>query len=115
MKMPSSITDFTTFTDAQLFGKADSNYKVQGTKNLLYAGNANANTKISFSGLISDKDRIFTRLTNQPNNLAVNNVYDASDVNMNRFVRFVNLNNDKDFLIGVLGNSALNTKNQALP
>jgi hypothetical protein len=112
--VPSTV-DFTIFSDAQLFGKADSNYKVQAGKNLLYAGNANSNTRVSFSGLNSDKDRIFSKLGNQPNNLTVNNVYDASDVNMNRAVRFVNLNNDKDFLFGVLGNSALTTKNQALP
>jgi hypothetical protein len=115
MKLPIGITDFTTFTDAQLFGKADSNYKLQGTKNLLYAGNANSNTKVSFSGLNNDKDRIFSKLSNQPNNLTVSNVYDASDINMNRFVRFVNLNNDKDFLFGILGSSATNSKNQALP
>jgi hypothetical protein len=115
MKTPSAITDFTTFTDAELFGKADSNYKVQSTKNLLYAGNANFNNRISFSGLNSDKDRIFSALSNQPNNLTINNVYSASDVNMNRNVRYVNLNNDKDFLFGILGSSISNIKNQSLP
>ncbi len=115
MRTPLTITDFTTFTDAQIFGKADSNYKVIGLKNALYAGNANSNNRVSFIGLNSDKDKIFGTLGNVSSNTSVSNVYDPSDINMNRNVRYINLNSDKDFLFGILGNNSATVKNQALP
>ncbi len=115
MENPSTPIDFTTLSDPAIFGKADSNFKVIGTKNLLYAGNANSNNRVSYINLSNDKDRIFSTLSNQANNLSINNVYHASDINMNRNVRFINLGNDKDFLFSILGNSPSTIKYQTLP
>jgi hypothetical protein len=116
---PSAATliDLTSMTDAQLFGTVDVNYALNTTssKNIMYAGNANMNTRISAVNLNNDKDRILLALSNNASNLAVTNVYNVADLNMNRNVRAVNLNNDKDVLFKTLSNNANNIKNQALP
>ncbi len=112
------IIDFTTLTDAQLFGKADSNYFINKTsfKNVLWAGNASTNTRVSFSGGGNDKDKILSTLTNNPLNTTVTNVYHESDVNMNRNVRFTGGGNDKDFILNNALNSTISTiRNQTLP
>ena len=118
-KAAAPTMDFTTATDAQLFGTAAA-FTTGGGKTLMWGGNANFNGNVRFIGLANDKDYLL--LTAPSNGLGNNpsavlsNVYSPSDVNMNRNVRYIGLANDKDFmLINTLGSSAANVRNQTLP
>ena len=112
---PGGITDFTTMTDAQLFGTTAA-YTVSGGRVLLLGGNANSNTNTRFSGLNNDRDYLLiTTLGNNPAGV-ISNTYSPSDLNLNRTVRFSGLNNDRDFLlITVLGNNPATSRTQAIP
>ena len=115
-----NVIDTRTATGTQLFGTsaafATATHPVLGTVNLLWAGNANGNNQIRFSGLNNDRDfLLITTLNNNPASF-INNVYHTADVNMNRAVRFSGLNNDRDYLlINILGNNPATFKSQALP
>lgn len=116
---PSTTIDLTTASATLLMGTANTNYYNNGTKNLLYAGNANFNTNTRFNGFNNDKDYILTNstygLSSNPA-LVINNVYSPSDVNMNRKVSFNGLSNDKDFLLNiVLSLDISGFKTQTLP
>lgn len=110
--------DFSTATDAQLFGTTAA-YTTGGGKNLLWGGNANSNTTVRYIGLANDKDYLLlTAPNNGLGNVAnanLTNVYSPSDVNMNRGVRYIGLANDKDYLFNVLGGVASALKTQSLP
>jgi hypothetical protein len=112
---PGTTIDFSTMTDAQIFGTSAA-YTISGGKNLLWGGNANFNTNSRFNGLANDKDYLLiTVLGNNPATI-LSNVYSAGDVNMNRTARFNGLANDKDFiLINVLGSAPATIRTQALP
>jgi hypothetical protein len=112
---PGTTIDFSTMTDAQLFGTSAA-YTISGGRNLLWGGNANFNTNSRFNGLANDKDYLLiTVLGNNPATI-LSNVYSAGDVNMNRTARFNGLANDKDFiLINVLGSAPATIRTQALP
>lgn len=112
---PATTTDFTTMTDAQLFGTAAA-YTISGGVNLLWGGNANFNTNSRFNGIANDKDYLLiTALGNNPAGV-ISNTYHQADMNMNRTVRFNGIANDKDFLlITVLGNGPATVRTQALP
>jgi hypothetical protein len=112
---PSVTIDFTTMTDAQIFGTSAA-YTISGGRNLLWGGNANFNTNTRFNGLSNDKDYLLiTILGNNPAGI-LSNVYSAGDLNMNRTTRFNGLANDKDFLlINVLGSAPATIRTQALP
>jgi hypothetical protein len=112
---PVSITDFSTMTDAQIFGTSAA-FTTGGGKTLLWAGNANSNTNSRFNGLNNDKDYILTTALGGNGATVINNTYNASDLNMNRNARFNGLNNDKDFLLTtVLGGAGATVRTQALP
>ncbi len=113
-------TDFSTMTDAQIFGPSTA-FTTSAGKTLLWGGNANFNNNSKFNNLSNDKDYLL--LTPNPNGLngvaggaGLSNVYSPSDMNMNRAVKFNGLNNDKDFLLfTVLAGVAGSTKTQSLP
>lgn len=110
------LVDFTTATDANIFGPASAYAIALNGKNVLWGGNANINGNVRYNGAANDKDHIL--LTTLSNNVAlvINNVYDAADLNMNRNVRYNGAANDKDFiLLTVLGNNIAGIKLQALP
>lgn len=113
--VPGSVTDYTTMTDAQIFGTA-ANYTISGGRNLMWGGNANFNVNTRFNGLNNDKDFILINtLSNNPG-AVISNTYNAADVNLNRTVRFNGLANDKDFiLVTVLGSAPGTIRTQALP
>jgi len=118
-KGTAATLDMTTATDAQIFGTAAA-YGVAAGKNIMWGGNARANTVVNFINLNNDKDYILTQAPNNGlgNNAGstLSNVYSPSDLNMNRRVQYTNLGNDKDFLlINVLGLAANGTKTQQLP
>jgi hypothetical protein len=113
---PGAITDYTTMTDAQIFGTSAAFTVGAGSRNLLWGGNANSNANSRFNGLSNDKDYLL--VTTLGNNIAavISNTYSPSDMNMNRTVRFNGINNDKDFLlVSVLGNTIAAIRTQALP
>jgi hypothetical protein len=107
---PANTTvDFTTMTNAQIFGTAVA-YKVIGSVNTLWAGNSRHDAKVAFTGLNNDKDPINANLSTLG--------YYNTDVNMNGASLRTGLNNDKDFIfVQVLNNSILsaNQRTQALP
>jgi hypothetical protein len=112
---PVAQTDFTTFTDAQLFGTSAA-YTIAGGRNLLWGGNANANNNSRFNGLSNDKDYLLITILGNNGAAVLSNVYSAGDVNMNRNARFNGLSNDKDFiLITVLASNGATVRTQQLP
>lgn len=112
---PASATDFTTMTDAQIFGTAAA-YTTSAGKVLLWGGNANFNTNSRFNGLNNDKDYLLSNILGGNSGSVINNTYSAGDLNMNRNARFNGLNNDKDFLLStVLAGGSGTVRTQALP
>ena len=113
--IPGAVTDFTTMTDAQIFGTSAA-FTISGGKNLLWGGNANFNTTTRFNGLNNDKDYLLVTVLGNNPAAVISNTYNPADINMNRVVRFNGLSNDKDYLlITVLGNNAAGIKTQSLP
>lgn len=112
---PGTTTDFSTMTDAQIFGTSAA-FTTSGGKTLLWGGNANSNTNSRFNGLNNDKDYILTTVLGGNGAGVITNTYSAGDVNMNRNARFNGLNNDKDFILTtVLGGAGAVVRTQALP
>jgi YXYXY domain-containing protein len=85
-------------------------------KNVLWAGNANMNHVVRFSGIQNDKDYILLSTLQSNPDLVLPNVYSPSDVNMDGRVIFNGLSNDKDFIFTtVLQRSAIQVRTQSLP
>lgn len=114
------LVDLRTASDAELFGTnaayTTAAHPSLGTVNLMWAGNANMNTSVRYTGGGNDKDYLLvTTLGNNQFNF-LSNVYHVADVNLNKSVRYTGGANDKDvILITVLGNSQFNFRNQAIP
>ena len=112
---PGSPTDFSTMTDAQIFGTSSA-FTTSAGRNLLWGGNANFNTTSRFNGLNNDKDYLLITALGSNPAAVISNTYSSADINMNRNVRFNGLNNDKDFLlITILGSVPASVRTQALP
>lgn len=106
-KTPLTTVDFTTMTDAQIFGPSTS-FKKIGSVNMLWGGNARIDSRVSFTGLNNDKDQINANLTTP--------AYRLNDVNLNVSSTRTGLNNDKDFiLINVLNTVGTASVLQSLP
>lgn len=116
----SSIFDFTTTSDAQMFGAATAyttaSHPTNGSVNLLWGGNSNSNINTRYTGLQNDKDYILVTTLSNSSSTVLLNVYSPADINMNRNVRFNGLANDKDFLyISVLGSNTTTQRIQSIP
>jgi len=112
---PGGVTDFTTMTDAQIFGTSAA-YTVSGGRVLLWGGNANFNTNSRFNGISNDKDYLLTTILGGNGAAVISNTYSAGDLNMNRNARFNGIANDKDFLLTtVLAGAGAAVRTQALP
>lgn len=112
---PGGITDFSTMTDAQIFGTSAA-YTTSAGQNLLWGGNANSNTNTRFNGISNDKDFILVTTLGGNGAAVISNTYNAADLNMNRNVRFNGIANDKDFILTtVLGGAGGTVRNQQLP
>ena len=84
----SNTFDFTTASDNQIFGTSTAYARITNTANTtvnaLWAGNANFNNNIRYTGLQNDKDFILINtLSNIPTRL-LSNVYHPADLNMDR-------------------------------
>ena len=107
--------NFTTATDAQIFGTSNA-YNVTNGRNLMWGGNANSNANVRYTGLANDKDAILLNALGNNPTTVLSNVYHPADLNMNRVVRYTALGNDKDFLyINVLASTPTNVRTQAIP
>lgn len=112
LNLASSTYDFSTASDAALFGTLGAAFTSSGGVNLMWAGNANQNTNVRYSGIGNDKDVLLADF-----NLSGTTAnYYRSDLNMNRGIRYSGIGNDKDYLLStVLGSSTANQRTQALP
>ena len=107
----SNLLDLTTASDLQIFGSS-ATYNITAGKNLLWAGNANHNANIRYTGIQNDKDVILADLAGAASLTG----YYRSDINLNRTLRYTGIQNDKDFLLAtVLASSTSTTRTQELP
>lgn len=107
--------DFTTATDAQIFGTSAA-YKVTNGLNMMWGGNANANTNVRYSGPSNDNGYLLGTILGGSTTNVINNVYSIGDLNFNRNVRYSGPSNDSGFLLGtVLGGSTTLVITQQIP
>ncbi len=97
----SNTFDFTTATDAMLFGDTAAFTTMNG-KTLLRGGNANSNVNVRFNGPANDRDAIFGYLGGDETGF-ITDVYAPQDINMDGAVRYNGPGNDRDFLLLLLG------------
>lgn len=114
------VTDFSTATDAQLFGTTTPTNIAFATsadgRVLLWGGNGNQNGNTRYTGGSNDKDVLLLTTLGGNTSTIISNTYSRSDYNMNKTVRFTGGANDKDFLlINVLSSNTNQIRNQALP
>jgi hypothetical protein len=95
--------DFTTMADSAMFAfnKYDTLQQVKWYgKKALYAGNANQDNKVKYSGTSNDVSAISNDILNNPNNVAGSlnflncNGYYLGDINMDGKVLYLGLNSD---------------------
>ncbi len=114
-KSTAAFLDLTTASDAQIFGPSTA-YTTSGSKNLMWAGNANFNTRVNFLGLGNDKDYILVNAMSNNAGTPIKDVYSSADLNMNRNVSYIGLGNDKDVvLVNALSNVSTVQRTQNLP
>lgn len=125
-QIPPAKVDFTTMTDAQLFGTTAA-YTTSGGVNLLWGGNISGNGFVRYQGTNGPgatnlSDRV-TLLNDLGSELAVLSGYNRGDITMNGFTRYQGTNgpgtfnvSDRAFLLAtILGGVELDIKQQALP
>lgn len=117
MLPPSNIQfDFTSMTDADLFGNTNAYVTSTDGFVLLRAGNANSNSNIRYSGPSNDNAYLLSTILGGVSTLILNNVYSAGDLNMNRNVRYSGPGNDNAFLLStVLGGTTTLLISQQIP
>lgn len=93
--------DYTTATDATLFGTAAAFATING-KVCLIGGNANSNNRVTYNGQANDRDAILSYLGQNEIGF-IQNVYTPADVNMDGIVKYNGVANDKDHLLQMLG------------
>lgn len=96
-----NLFDFTTATDATLYGDATAFTTINGTT-VMHGGNANSNGSTRFNGSANDRDAILFYLGGNEG-ATIFNVYRPEDVNMDGVVRFNGSGNDRDALLFNLG------------
>ncbi len=107
VKSTTPLIDFTTATDAQLFGTASAfGRDIGNTVNVLWPGDADGTKKIKYAGSGNDPSTVFTQMANfqLPSapaynyNLAIG--YFSGDVNMDRKVKYAGSGNDPSVILG---------------
>ncbi|PSK95003.1 hypothetical protein [Taibaiella chishuiensis] len=92
--------DFSTATDATLYGTSDAYTTVNG-KVCLIAGNANGNGNVRYNSTANDRDAILNYLGFNEIGFIMG-VYTPADVNLDGNVRYNGAANDRDFLLEML-------------
>ncbi len=77
----------------------------------LWAGDANGNGTVSYTGGTHDRDAILLALSFNPNN-SLTNVYNKADVNMNGTVSYTGGTHDRDAILLFLGFNPNSSKKQ---
>ena len=77
----------------------------------LWAGDANGNGTVSYTGGTHDRDAILLALSFNPNN-SLTNVYNRADVNMNGTVSYTGGTHDRDAILLYLGFNPNSSKKQ---
>ena len=112
------LSDVTTLVDLSVpstttFGTAAT--KAIGGRNVLWAGNANFNSQISYTGSNNDRDPILQQIGGTiPTNTTTG--YQGTDVNMDGTVKYTGGTNDRDIILQNIGGVIpTNTRAQQLP
>lgn len=112
---PPSVTNFTTMTDAQIFGTSAA-YTTSGGLVLLWGGNASSNSASNYSALGNDRLYLLNTVLGGNTAGSISNTYSPGDMNMNRTANYSALGNDRLFLLNtVLGGNTSGSRTQALP
>ena len=113
-KSTAILLDLTTATDAQIYGPATA-FTTAGGKNLMWAGNANFNTNVKYTGPGNDKDYLLSNVLGSNATTSITG-YNQGDLNFNRIVKYTGPGNDKDYLLSnVLNSSATTARTESLP
>lgn len=105
-----TLYDFTTAeSKAYQDGTITSNAAMQdvsggGTVFAMWGGNANSNTKVSFTGVNNDSGTILGALGGNQGT-ALSSVYNSADLNLDGNVKYTGTNNDSGLLLSVLGSN----------
>lgn len=98
--------DFTSATDAQIFGDATA-YNTSGAVKLLWAGNANSNGSSRYTGPSNDHSYLLSTELAGNSSAVISGVYKSGDLNLNGNVRYTGPSNDHTFLLtNVLGGNS---------
>jgi hypothetical protein len=96
-----NIIDYTTATDADLYGDANA-YATANGKTLMVAGNANGNNFVSYAGSGNDRAVILAVIGGINTNV-VNNIYSPADLNLSGSVYYSGTGNDRAVILNSLG------------
>ena len=107
--LTTSAVDFSTLAATNLMGTANSNYLNANSRNQLYAGNANLNTRVSYSASANDAAFILSTLLGSNVNTILLNTYSQGDANFNRRVSYSGSGNDAAFILATPLLSNINT------
>lgn len=113
-----TTVDFTTMSNANLYNKNGydgAEMITIGSIRALWAGNANADTKVKYQGTNSDNSSVLNQVLGHPNATGTYNFdqgfgYFYGDINMDGKVKYQGTNNDPTFIFtNMITNYTLNT------
>jgi len=93
-----SPLDISSMAASNLMGGVNAAYFNNGSKNMLFAGNANMNNRVSYSGSGNDASYILSTFLGG-STAGIVNGYSVGDLNFNRNVRYSGSGNDASFLL----------------
>lgn len=114
-KSTASLVNFTTATDAQLFGSSTAYTISSDGKNLLWSGDANGDRKVKYQGSSNDPNTVLSQVLSFPGNSTGSYTYDnaigyfSGDVNMDRKVKYAGSTNDVNIIFANVINYPPNT------
>ncbi|UAY51724.1 hypothetical protein [Ferruginibacter albus] len=113
-KSTATPLDFSS-SASNLLGTAGTNYLTVSGVAILYAGNANGNTGVKYSGPSNDPAYILSTVLGGNASSSVSS-YNVGDVNLNGSVRYSGPSNDASYILStVLSSNASSSKTQVLP
>ena len=88
----------------------------KGTIHCLWAGDANGDGTLKYTGAGNDRDPILLAVGSTTPNATVSNVYDRSDTNLDGVIKYTGTANDRDIILTNVGSTTPNnTRTQQLP
>lgn len=107
-----NVFNFTTATDADLYGDANA-YMIVNGKTVLIPGDANSNGSIRYNSTANDKDAVLMFLGGDAGGTSFN-VYTPTDLNLDGVVRFNGTDADRDVILRTLNGNEGATKFQEI-